>query len=495
MAINGTEIGKPRMSMLEACAAYGVETFTSPEEKDRIRNRVIAGWPFSPAERAEILHMCTCDVLEEEGLLRALPATARSFFAVHRGDFVKAIARAWFRGVPIGPRFATLTQQRDTRLSLREEIIGSLEDRFPVWDGLTLKNHKLAEVFAAHGYPLPAAGESGRAVSEQAALRRIIGDSGPLVELVDGLHTLGQLRDFALPIGADHRLRAWFAPLWTATSRSAPATNEYIFNLPAWLRGAMEAPEGYALIYADWSAMEFGIAGARAGDPVMMEFYHQDCPYIACSVAFGLLPADATRQSHPVEREFYKPGILATQYKTGPETLARTIKRSEVEARAMIAGHHKTFRRYWEWSDGVVANLISTGLYRSPLGWECRVMPRCAKPGDRLFNEQQLRNRDIQTVGADVLRVACIFMDQLEVGLLATAHDATLSIAPLAELDRHVKLIEICMRQAGELLLNGFRLKVKTTVLRPGDRWIEDRGRSTFEIVDRFLRGMDEAHG
>jgi hypothetical protein len=277
MAINGLEYAKPAMSLLEACAACGVTTYISQGDKDRVRQRIIAGWPFSDAERAEILGMCQYDVQEEEALLLKLPPVARTHFALHYGDYIKAIARAWFRGVPLDPRFTALTGHRTTRQHLQEKIIEGLEDRFPVWDGVTLKNQKLGQVFADYGYPLPAAGPSGRVVSEQDKLRRIIGDSGPLVELVDGMHTLGQLREFDLPIGSDNRLRAWFAPFWTATSRAAPATNEYIFNLPAWLRGAMAPPTGYALVYTDWSAMEFGIAGARSGDTAMTAFYHQPC--------------------------------------------------------------------------------------------------------------------------------------------------------------------------------------------------------------------------
>jgi len=45
------------------------------------------------------------------------------------------------------------------------------------------------------------------------------------------------------------------------------------------------------------------------------------------------------------------------------------------------------------------------------------------------------------------------------------------------------------------LVLEGFQLRVKPMVLLPGERWIEDRGRATFGIVDRFLRRMHEAHG
>src|SRR5262249_53736675 len=207
-------------------------------------------------------------------------SSARSFFAVHRGDFIKAIARAWFRGVPIDPQYAALTGQDATRMSLREEIIGSLSDKFPVWDGLTLKNAKL--------------GQASRSLDTRCPGLRSPGDlllSKPNCAASSALPVPSWSWSTACTHSASCKtLRTWFAPFWTATSRVAPSTNSYIFNLPAWLRGAMAPPEGYAIVYADWSAMEFGIAGARSGDATMKEFYHAPCPYIACSVAFGLLP-------------------------------------------------------------------------------------------------------------------------------------------------------------------------------------------------------------
>src|SRR5262249_12226533 len=79
MAINGAENGKPAMSMLEACAAYKVNMLVTPEEKDRIRQRVIAGWPFSRHEKRVIQDYCAGDATEEEELLQKLPPSARSF--------------------------------------------------------------------------------------------------------------------------------------------------------------------------------------------------------------------------------------------------------------------------------------------------------------------------------------------------------------------------------------------------------------------------------
>jgi DNA polymerase I-like protein with 3'-5' exonuclease and polymerase domains len=491
-AVHGLEPGKVGFKMLEACARFEVETYYSQEEKDRIRKRIMAGWPFSKAEREEILEYCACDTAEEAGLLMALPATARSFWAVHRGDFIKAVARMWFRGVPIDPLYMRLAHDDAARATLRESIINDLQDEFPVWEGLTLKNSKLDAVLTGLGVPIPRTPKSGLVSTENETLQRLAQDHPVLNPLIDGLHTLGQLKDFDLPIGDDHRLRAWFAPFMTKTSRAAPPTNAYIYNLPAWFRATMQPPEGYALAYLDWSAMEFALAAVLSGCTRMQEFYHAPCPYLAAAIAFGMLPATATRQSHPIEREMFKTGLLSAQYGVGAETLARHIKRSVPVARELIRSHHKVFRPYWKWSDAMVSELMCRGIYRSRLGWECHIRPASLHPWDRDFNTQALRNIPIQTTGADIMRTAVIFADQLDIGMIATAHDAVLLLELEEEIEEKAAMMALCMRRAGELLLNGFELRVKPEILKPGSRFIEERGRRTFEIVDRFLRGKDE---
>jgi hypothetical protein len=157
----------------------------------------------------------------------------------------------------------------------------------------------------------------------------------------------------------------------------------------------------------------------------------------------------------------------------------------------MNQAHRRVFRRYWEWSDNIVAEMIRSGLYCSPLGWEYHVHPNVHEVSGPSFHMNALRNVAIQTTGADILRVAVIFADQLDLGMLATAHDAILVQLPLDRLPEQVLMMELCMQKAGELVLDGFRLKVKPDIRLPGERFLEERGERTFTIVNRFLENRE----
>lgn len=241
----------------------------------------------------------------------------------------------------------------------------------------------------------------------------------------------------------------------------------------------MQAPRGRALIYLDWQAMEFGLAAALSGDSTMSEFYVSGDPYLATAKAAGAVPGDATKKTHPEERNIYKTGLLAAQYGIGEETLAGRLRRPVSFARNFLQLHRELFAGYWRWSDGIVAEAIRSGGFVSRHGWAYRVQPP--------FNTRSLRNWPIQTAGADVLRAACIFADRLGIEMLATAHDAVLVEAEADDLECTTATMEECMRQAALLLTDGFELRVDCDIRQHGERFVEQRGLRTLRVVDAFL--------
>jgi DNA polymerase I len=482
MAINGKG-GSQGLGMLEACARLGVVPKGNPQEKKRMRDRVIAGWPFSDAERAEILAYCMGDVEDECAILHALQELGQdplSAHAIWRGRFINSVARMWFRGVPIDPQYVSLATDHMARFRLKERMIGDIRIDYPIYDdNLVLKDALLDQWMGQQGIPVPRTptGKPGKSTEELSFLAR---DYPVLDPLVESLKTQRQLKDFSLPIGSDCRLRAWFAPFWTITGRNAPPTNGYIYNLPAWMRSTMKPTPGYALAYLDYSAMEFGLAAACSGDKNMTDFYNSGDPYIATAVASGSLPAGATKRSHKDERDLYKTGSLSCLYGIAATSLGLRLKRSTVFAEGFLRMHRSLFHRYWEWSDAVVTDAIQLGKYVSRHGWTYAVHPP--------FNTRSLRNWPIQAAGSDILHCACILADQLEVEMLATAHDAVLIQAPEDRIDQAATDMSDCMRQAARILTGGFELRVDAEIKRAGERFIEERGKRTLAVVDRFLQ-------
>jgi DNA polymerase I len=377
MSINGRG-GSKELGMLAACARLGVVPTGSPSEKSRIRDRIIAGWPFTIAERKEILCYCVGDVADECSLLRALDARGTPTISPHalwRGMFIKAVARMWYRGVPIDQKYVSLATDCVARAQLKQRMVEDIQVDFPIYDHrYVLKNDLLERWLESKSIPVPRT-PTGKAATSQGKLGSLSRGHPVLIPLVESLSTQGQLKDFSLPIGSDLRLRAWFAPFLTITSRAAPPTNGYVYNLPAWMRAAIRPPPGYALAYLDFGAMEFGLAATLSGDRNMIAFYNSGEPYLATAVAAGALPPGVTKASHPVERDLYKTGDLACLYGIGEDTLATRLRRSTHFAREFLAMHHRLFAEYWDWSDGVVREAIHSGIYCSRHGWVYAVSP------------------------------------------------------------------------------------------------------------------------
>ena len=99
----------------------------------------------------------------------------------------------------------------------------------------------------------------------------------------------------------------------------------------------MIKPEpGRAVAYVDYSQQEFGIAGALSGDRAMMGAYSSGDPYLTFAKQAGAVPADATKQSHPQQRDLFKVCSLAVLYGMGAHSLAVKLRESPARAREMF---------------------------------------------------------------------------------------------------------------------------------------------------------------
>ena len=57
------------------------------------------------------------------------------------------------------------------------------------------------------------------------------------------------------------------------TARNTPGSTSYAFGPATWVRSLIKPPPGRALMYADWSAQEPGIAGYLSGDRALIDAY------------------------------------------------------------------------------------------------------------------------------------------------------------------------------------------------------------------------------
>jgi hypothetical protein len=130
---------------------------------------------------------------------------------------------------------------------------------------------------------------------------------------------------------------------------------------------------------------------------------------------------------------------------------------------------------------------------RTAMGWTCKV-------GDLEKNERTIRNWPIQTSGADILRIACVWATRRGIRLLAPVHDAVLIEAPIWRIEADVALMQEIMRRASRIVLNAtadgpHELRTDFVIVRYPDRYSDKRGVRFWNEVPELLAEVKRARG
>jgi DNA polymerase I-like protein with 3'-5' exonuclease and polymerase domains len=291
---------------------------------------------------------------------------------------------------------------------------------------------------------------------------------------------LSEMRLSNITVGDDGRNRCLLSPFASKTGRNQPSNSKFIFGPSVWLRGLIKPSEGYCLVYIDYSQQEFGIAAALSGDEKMMEAYQSGDPYLAFAIQAGAVPQGATKQSHKAEREQFKACVLAVQYGMGEISLAQRINQPVARARQLLNLHRQTYRTFWAWSDATQDEAILNGKLWTTFGWEIRVSGQ--------VNARSLRNFPMQGNGAEMLRIACIFLTEAGIRVCAPVHDALLIELPLVGLDEGVTKAQALMRQASSAVLGDFELGSDAKVVCYPDRYMDERGQVMWDTVMSLIQ-------
>lgn len=239
------------------------------------------------------------------------------------------------------------------------------------------------------------------------------------------------------------------------------------------------------MAYTDWKQQEFGIAAALSDDARMQDAYRSGDPYLAFAKQAGAVPADATKSSHPRQREQFKACVLAVQYGMGAESLALRIGQPVSRARELLALHRQTYRRFWTWSDSALDYAILHSRLWTTFGWTLHVTANA--------NHRSIQNFPMQANGAELLRLACCLATEEGIRVCAPVHDALLIEAPLERLDAQVSRTQAAMAEASRVVLDGFLLTTDATLVRHPDRYMDERGRLMWAQVWRIIGGLAHA--
>ena len=465
--------------LLGALAYFGLDSIGALE-KDAMRDLILRGGPWSTEERANILNYCEGDVRALARLFAVMAPQIDLPRALLRGRYLSAVARMEWNGEPIDrPRLELL---RHHWTGLQDRLIAEIDADYHVFDGRTFKADAFAAWLSHTGIPWPLL-ESGRLDLAEDTFRqmaRVYPIVSPLRELRSALADL-RLNDLA--VGHDGRNRTLLSPFRARTSRNQPSSTRFIFGPSVWLRGLVKPPEGHGVAYIDWGQQEFGIAASSSGDRLMQAAYNSADCYLTFAKQAGAVPQDATRQSHPIERELFKTTVLATQYGMDYRTLALRINQPPALARDLLRTHRTTYRTFWNWSDAAVDYATLRGSISTVFGWSLHIVAG--------FNPRSLKNFPMQANGAEMLRLACCLATESGIEVCAPIHDALLIAAPLSRLDHDIAVTRAAMAEASTTVLDGFELKTDVHVVRFPDRYCDPRGAVMWDRVWKIITEME----
>ena len=159
----------------------------------------------------------------------------------------------------------------------------------------------------------------------------------------------------------------------------------------------------------------------------MQDAYRSGDPYLRFARKAGAVPGDATKKTHPMERDQFKVVTLGVLFGLSADGIARKLCVAPCRGRELFQMHRETFPRFWQWSDQVQDEAMLTSKLQTVFGW-------CVHVGLDP-NPRSLRNFPMQGNGAEMLRLACCLATEQGINVRAPVHDAFLVEGPAAGIE------------------------------------------------------------
>jgi hypothetical protein len=464
--------------LLGALLHFGFPSIAA-QQKDAMRDLVLRGGPWAVQDKQDILDYCETDVNALELLLPAMLPSLDLPRAVMRGRYMKAVSRMQATGTPIDVE--TLREIESHWGQIQDALIADIDANYGVYDGRSFRTKNWADYLQKEGIAWPRLPTGSLELTDDTfkQMARIHPQVAPIRELRSAL---SEMRLSNISVGDDGRNRCLLSPFSSKTGRNQPSNSRFIFGPSVWLRGLIKASKGFCLAYIDYSQQEFGIAAALSGDEKMMEAYRSGDPYLAFAIQAGAVPPGATKQTHKVEREQFKACVLAVQYGMGEVSLAQRISQPVARARQLLTLHRQTYKTFWAWSDATQDEAILNCKLWTTFGWEIRVKGQ--------VNARSLRNFPMQGNGAEMLRIACIFLTEAGMRVCAPVHDAVLIELPIDELESGLAKAQGLMRLASRAVLGDFELGSDAKIICYPDRYMDERGQVMWDTVMELIRKL-----
>ena len=400
--------------------------------------------------------------------------------ALLRGRYAVVAAAMEHCGVPLDVDM--LDQLVAQGPGLRARLIQEVDEAYGVFEDGSFRESRFRHYLACQGLAWPTL-KNGRLALDKDIFREMARAFPQLRDLHQLRETLAHFRELKLTVGEDGRNRYPIFPFSARTGRNQPSTNRNVFGLPSWMRGLIQPVPGMALAYIDFAQQELAIAAALSGDMAMLEAYKSGDFYMAFAIRVGAVPPNATKATHPNERERFKQCALGVLFGMEDRGLARRLGISIPEARRLLQAHRQTFATFWRWSDATIDQAMLNGRLQTVFGWTLHVT--------RQTKVRTLRNFPMQANGAEMLRIAGIGLFEAGIHVCAPVHDAVLIEASLADIEAAVITTQTIMREASIAVLDGVGVYSDARIIRPPSRFVEAKGTKMWNRVMNLLGRAD----
>jgi len=222
-------------------------------------------------------------------------------------------------------------------------------------------------------------------------------------------------------LGDDGRVRPYFGIYGSQASRSQPAATGFIPLKSNWMRVFIEAEPGRALASIDYASQEFLISAILSQDSAMMSAYASGDVYLAFGKASGLIPPEATKESHKMMRDVCKALVLGISYDMSARglsprlTQASGVTYTPMQAKSLIDVFYETYPDFKDWKDNIRNEYTEYGCLKLHDGWTMW--------GDN-DNFRSAGNFPVQGTGAVIMREAVRLAQARGLDVIFTLHDA-----------------------------------------------------------------------
>jgi len=266
---------------------------------------------------------------------------------------------------------------------------------------------------------------------------------------------------FPALVAADGRLHTRFHQAVAATGRLSSASPN-LQNIPIrteqgqQIRKAFIAPEGRALLVADYSQIELRVLAHIAKEPALVEAFRagEDIHTTTAAGVFDVSPGLVTSE----QRRAAKVINFGIMYGMSAFGLAQNLKIPKAEADRFIKTYLDRYGAIREYMDSTIESARTTGKVETFYG-RIRWLPDINSRNYQMREnaKRMAINARIQGTAADLLKLAMIQVDRRlaeerpDSKLLLTVHDELVLEVPEADVDAVSELVRQEMEQVEEL--------------------------------------------